>query len=53
MTQISFKAIKEQDLTIGDLIKISQQARQLPQGFKITYKKPVENYAEKLVEDLK
>ena len=48
--EISIEALKEK--TVGEVCELVKQARNLPEGFKVAYKKPEENYAEKLIEEL-
>ncbi len=51
MNPINFEQIKEMD--VAKLNEIEEQVSKLPEGFKLIYKKPEENYAENLLEDLK
>ena len=51
MNSINFEQLKEMDVAKAN--EIEEQVSNLPEGFKIQYQKPVENYAEKLIEDLK
>ena len=50
MTQISIKALEGK--TIGEILQLAEQSKNLPEGFKLTYKKPKDNFAEELVGDL-
>lgn len=48
--EISLEALEGK--TVGEIIDLAKQAENLPVGFKFTYKKPKENFAEKLLEEI-
>ena len=52
MTEISVEALKGK--TVGEIIELSKQVKDLPIGFKLTYKKPKHKIqtAEELLEEI-
>ena len=48
--EISLEALEGK--TIGEIITLSKQAENLPEGFKFTYQKPKVQTAEELLEEL-
>ena len=51
MNAINFEQMK--NMNVEDLNQMELQFSKMPEGFKLKFQKPVENYAEKLIEDLK
>lgn len=39
--------------TIGEILQIEEQAKELPEGFKVPYDKPKVQTAEELLEEIK
>ena len=50
MTQISYEALEGK--TIGEILQLADQAKNLPEGFKIVYSKPKVQTAEELLKEL-
>jgi len=50
MTQISIEALEGK--TIGELIELSKQAENLPEGFKVTYQKPEIKTAQEIIDEI-
>lgn len=52
MTQITIEGMPE-GITVGELMNLADQSRNLPEGFKIKYEKPKVQTAMELLEELK
>jgi hypothetical protein len=50
MTQISYEALEGK--TIGEILQLAEQSKNLPEGFKIVYSKPKVQTAEELIDEL-
>ena len=50
MKEISIEALKGK--TVGEIIELSKQVKDLPIGFKLTYQKAKVQTAEELVEEI-
>jgi len=48
--EISIEALKGK--TIGEIIELSKQSQDLPEGFKFTYQKPKVQTAQELLEEI-